>query len=213
MDFNEIKDTWKNSYENKRLNKKQIEARLSINARSNTILAIITRNHIFGMLALIAVYSVAVLLLFIYVNSTLFYILLFTITLLMGIAFYVSFKNYKTIKYSIRTDENIRLRLEKTIKIMEKSLRFGMGNFYKYILIPISLIIGVTIGILIASGDKTFLETIYQLETKSIIKISFVIVLGSIITIIFSQFTMKNMYKDHYESLKICLQDLEEENI
>lgn len=211
MDFNEIRNTWKDSYANKRLNKEQIEARLSLKARSNSILATITRNYIYGMAALVVVYSIAIVLLLLFIKSTLLLILLFiALTLMNGIAFYISVRNYKTIKNSVRTDENIRPTLEKTIRIMEKSLRFGMGNFYKYLIIPFSLLVGVGIGIFIGSGDRTFMETIYQLETKSIIKIVLVIVIGSIIAIITSQFTMKKMYKEHYESLKQCLHDLDE---
>lgn len=210
MDFKEIKHTWQTSFDHKQFKREHLEERLSVNTRSNTILSAITRNYIIGTILLLIVYAVALVLMFLYLESALLSITFLVSTLLTILATYISLKNYLTIKRSIRSDGNVLPTLEKTIHIMQKSLNFGMGNLYKYLLIPLALTLGVAIGIQIGSGERTFLETILQLETRSIVKIVLVIGLGSVVTIFVSQFTMKKAYKDNYDSLKQCLQDLEE---
>jgi len=90
-------------------------------------------------------------------------------------------------------------------------LKFGMGNLYKFVLIPLALVFGIAIGILSVSGWAEFWPTIQSLENKSLIKIILVIVLGSAITIPYSQYMMNRMYKQHVDELKKCLKEFDEE--
>jgi uncharacterized membrane protein len=109
------------------------------------------------------------------------------------------------------TDEQLKPALEITIKEVRRNLKFGMGNLYKFVLIPLALILGIAIGIYIGSGDAGFWETVQSLQKKSILKIVLVVVAGSAITIPFSQFTMTRMYKQHVDELKRCLKEFDEE--
>jgi hypothetical protein len=120
-------------------------------------------------------------------------------------------KSYKRLREFQKYDEQLKPALEKTISVIENHLKFGMGNLYKFVLIPLALVFGIAIGILSVSGWAEFWPTIQSLENKSLIKIILVIVLGSAITIPYSQYMMNRMYKQHVDELKKCLKEFDEE--
>lgn len=212
MDFDKIKNHWESSFNHKeQLSKQQLAALLRIKESSNTALDKLIRNHRFGLMLTLAMYVVMFAGLVLYVEMPAFWGWLLVITLLMASVFFFSARSYLRLKKVSFTDNQLQPALEKTISEVERNLRFGMGNLYKYVLIPLALIIGICIGIYIGAGDNGFWETVHALEQKSIIKIILVIVIGSAVTVPYSQFVMKRMYKTHVDELKQCLKEFEEE--
>jgi hypothetical protein len=210
MNFNQLKSTWQNSFKNEGLSREQISSKLRIKGQSDIILKKIMNNYRFSLIALAIMYLFIVAGLFIFSQKNMSYLIAVLITILFGVAVYYWNKSLRQIKQTITSDDDVKTALTKTILIMEKSLSFGMGNLYKYLLIPLALIFGIVIGIFIGAGEKSVIETIYNLENKSIIKIFLIIVIGTGITIPFSQFMMNRMYKQHLDELKKCREELEE---
>ncbi|MDZ7743015.1 MAG: hypothetical protein U5Q03_15085 [Bacteroidota bacterium] len=210
MDFNQLKANWQNSFKQEGLTSEQILAKLKIKGQSDIILKKIMNNYRFSLIALTIIYLFIVAGLFIFIKTNIAYLIAVLITILFGVAVSYWYKSLSQIKQTITSDDDIKTALRKTILIMEKSLRFGMGNTYKYLLIPLALIFGIVIGIFIGAGEKSVIETIYNLENKSIIKIILIIVIGTGITIPFSQFMMNRMYMQHLNELKKCREELEE---
>ncbi|MDB4581632.1 hypothetical protein N9164_00630 [Draconibacterium sp.] len=213
MDFNQLKSTWQDSFKDEGLSREQISAKLKIKGKSDIILKKIMNNYRFSLIALAIMYLFIIAGLFVFIQTNVVYLLALLITILLGVASKYSYKSLSQIKQATTADTDVKTALTKTILIMEKSLRFGMGNLYKYLLIPLSLIFGVIIGIYIGAREESVMETIYNLENKSIIKIILVIVGGSGLTIPFSQFMMNRMYKQHLDELNICLNELDELNV
>lgn len=213
MDFNQLKSTWQDSFKDEGLSREQISAKLKIKGKSDIILKKIMNNYRFSLIALAIMYVFIIVGLFVFIQTNVVYLLALLITILLGVASKYSYKSLSQIKQATTADTDVKTALTKTILIMEKSLRFGMGNLYKYLLIPLSLIFGVIIGIYIGAGEESVMETMYNLENKSIIKIILVIVGGSGLTIPFSQFMMNRMYKQHLDELNICLNELDELNV
>ena len=210
MDFNQLKSTWQNSFKQEGLGREQISAKLKIKGQSDIILKKIMNNYTFSLIMLVIMYLLIIAGLFIFLKTNIVYLLVALVTILLGIAAIYSYKSLRQIKLAVTSDDDVRTTLTKTIIIMEKSLRFGMGSLYKYLLIPLALIFGIVIGIFIGADGKSIIETINNLENKSIIKIILVIVVGTGITIPFSQFMMNRMYKQHLDELKKCREELEE---
>jgi len=212
MDFNEIKHTWKSSFSNKeQLRSTQIESLLKISKESNTALSKLKNNNKNSLILLTAMYIIAIFFIirFIQLPEALKPIIVFTT--IMGTGFYFSFRSYKRIKNTVFTNERLKSALQKTIHEVERNVKFGTGQVYKFILIPLALILGIAIGIYIAKGDRTFIETLYELEKQSIIKIIIVVIVGSGLAITYSQILIKRLYKKHLDELKRCLKEFEEE--
>jgi len=213
MDFNEIKNTWKNSNSDKHLSAYQIEQRLAIKSRSGNIVDKVKRNYIIGMIMLVITFIALAVCVYFYLFNMVGLITIIIVTIIYGAAFVYSLRNYWEIKNTVFTDDTIIPALKKVIHIMETSIRFGMSNFYKYVIIPMSFVIGVSIGIFIGAGERDYLETIYALETRSIVKIVLVIVIGSLLTIYYSQKMIKKMYAQYMDELKKSLEELEEKEL
>ena len=212
MDFNEIKNIWKNSFETDSLSESQIESQIKINCKSNIVLNKIMTNYKYGIIGLSLLYLITVFFLFIFLKVDIAFLLFILLSLFSVLSILIATTNLNKIKATVNSDDNVITTLNKTIFVMEKSLRFGMGNLYKYLIIPFALILGMAIGIYISSGEKGFVNTIVNLETRSIVKMILVLIGGSTISIILSQFIMKRMYKNNLDELKKCLHALEDIN-
>jgi hypothetical protein len=210
MNFNQLKSTWQNSFKNEGLSREQISAKLKIKGQSDIILKKIMNNYRNSLVTLAIMYLFIIAGLFIFLQTNIVYQIVTLITIFLVVAATDSYKSLRQIKRTTTSDDDVKTALTKTILIIEKSLRFGMGNLYKYLLIPLALIFGIVIGIFIGAGEKSVIETIYNLENKSIIKIILVIVFGTALTIPFSQFMLNRMYKQHLDELKTCLKEFDE---
>jgi hypothetical protein len=212
MDFEKIKYHWESSFKkDELLDNKQLAALLKIKKSSNTALKKLVRNHRFGLIISSAMYGILITGILLFIETPASIIWIGMVTILMATVFYFSGRSYNRIRKIQISDEQLKPALEKTIKEVSRNLKFGMGNLYKFVLIPLALILGIAIGIYIASGDTGFWHTVQSLENKSIIKIILVITVGSGITIPYSQFVMKRMYKQHVDELKRCLKEFDEE--
>jgi len=212
MDFERIKNQWESSFKQKeRLNNDQLMAMLKIKESSNTALNKLVRNHQSGLIISSAMFVTIITGILMFIEPPASFIWIGTITILMATVFYFSGRSFNRLRKIEISDEQLKPALKKTIREVSRNIKFGMGNLYKFVLIPLALILGITIGIYIASGNANFWETVQSLENKSIVKIILVVVLGSAFTIPFSQFTMKRMYKQHLDELKRCLKEFEDE--
>jgi len=212
MDFEKIKNHWESSFEHEEhLTNRQLESLLSIKDSSNTALNKLLRNHKMGLIITVIMYAIILVGLIVFIESPAFWGWLIVITLLIASVGFFSARSYLRLKKVRFSHEQLKPSLEKTIFEVERNLRFGMGNLYKFVLIPLALVIGVSVGIYIGAGENGFWETVNTLERKSIIKIILVIVVGSAVTIPYSQLTIKRMYKKHVDELKRCLTEFEEE--
>ncbi len=212
MDFNQLKTTWQESFKKEGLSREQISAKLKLKGKTDMILKKIMNNYRISLIALAIMYLFIIAGLSVFIQTNIVYLIALLITIFLGVAATFSYKSLRQIKQVTTSDDDVKTALTKTILIMEKSLRFGMGNLYKYLLIPLALLFGVVIGIFIGAGEESVIETIYTLENKSIIKIILIIIVGSGLTIPFSQFMMNRMYKQHLTELTKCLKELDEYN-
>jgi len=210
MDFDKLKSNWQESFKNKGISQEEIRARLSLKGRTDKIISKVIKNYSISLGLLITMYVLIVTGLFVFLKSPVNIVIVILMTLLLFISFSASIRRLKEIRKLSIYDNDVLSALEENIWVMEKSIQFGMGNLYKYIMIPLALIFGIIIGLFIASGDKGFINTVLSLEKSSIIKIVLVIVIGSAITIPFSQIMMQKMFKQHYDELKKCLIELKE---
>ena len=212
MDFNEIKNTWKNSFtEKEHLTSDQIEAMLKIKSKSNTALGKIKRSFKFELITGGAMYLFIVAGLFILVNTPQSIILFVIVSLLMGFPYFFYYRTYKKIRHSIYTEGNLKQSLSNTINDIEKFVLIGKNNYFKYTIIPLATITGMFIGLYIGSGETDIIEIFNSLKTRSIVKMIVLLVVFTGIMIPFSKYWFKKKFKQHYIELKKCLKELEEE--
>jgi len=190
----------------------QIAERLEMKGRSDAVLGKILRNSRRSLAAVVVMYGVITAGLFLLISPVTALLLWLGVTVFLAYAFLQGVRHYRRIKEALAMDVELKTSLERTIPVMERYLRFGMGTLYKYVLIPAALVLGVVIGIYIGAGERGFLETVRTLETSSIVKIILVIVVGSAVTIPLSQLAMKRQYRDHLDELRECLGALDELN-
>ena len=214
MDFKEIRNTYNHSFEREKpLGPLQIEAILRNKRSSNTALSKLKKSHKISIMVTTVLFLIIIGGMITLVKMPALLLWGSMIMILLGSVYYFALKSYYRIKKTSITDEQVKPALIKTITEVERNLKFGAGNLYRYLLIPLAIFLGMAIGIYIGSGERTFLETILSLETKSIIKIIMVFFLGSGITIMISQYMMRQIYRPHLDELRSCLSDFEENEI
>ena len=211
MDFNEIKNTWKDSFKDeKHLDKEKIEAKLKIKSKSKTALNKIRKSYKFELIAGAGMYFIIVagILSFIKFPSALIFIVI--VTLLMGVSYFFAMQTYKKVIKTDLSGNRLINNLSGTIKFIERYVNLSKTTFFKYMIIPIAILIGMFMGIFAVSGDKSVIEIISSLENRSIIKMIIVFVVMSGIMIPLTQYMNKKMYKRHLDELKQCLREFEE---
>jgi len=212
MDFNEIKNIWKDSVKEKeRLSSGQIEAMLKIKSKSNTALGKIKSSFKFELITGAGMYLFIITGLFILVNTPQSIMLFVVVSLLMGIPLFFYYQTYKKIRHSIYTEGNLKQSLRSTTNNIEKFVISGKNNYFKYALIPLATITGMFMGLYIGTGENNIIKIFDSLETRSIIKMVVLLTVFSGIMIPFSKYWFKKKFKQHYIELKKCLKELEEE--
>ena len=210
MDFNDIKNVWKNSFEDEgHLNKEEIEAKLKIKSKSNTALKKVKRNYLFELIGGGGIFLYFMLWLNVNVENHKIIVLSFCI-LFFGSLLSFSWRNYNRIRKTVISADQLRPALQKTIKDIERYVNFNKSNFTKFILLPFAIIFGLGLGIFIGAGEKEISEILSLIKNEVLIKIIIVFVVGLGITIPLSQYLNKKMYKQHLDELKQCLKDFEE---
>ena len=217
MDFNDIKNTWKNSFKDEQLlGKKEIEAKLKINSNSNIALNKVKRNYLFELI-LSGLLSIFVIIwLYLNVHSSGKYFIILITFLFFGALFSFALYNYRKVKNIVISTDQLKLALKDTIRNIERYVNFNKSNFTKFILLPFAILFGMFLGLQMGSEETGFIETLSSLSNSSLIKMLIVFVVGSIIMIPISQYLNKKMYKRHLDELKQCLKEfesIEEENL
>ncbi len=208
MDFNEIKNIWKNTIQDEQvLNKEEIESRLRIKSKSNTALNKVKRNY------KIELYSGGIMALFflgwMYVNLPQEYkwIIIIITILFFGILYSFTWRNYIKVSKIIIPSEQLKPSLTKTIKDIQRYVNFNKSNFTKFLLLPFAICYGMFIGLFMGLEGQDILEV---LSLQEMIKIGILLIVLSALFIPISQYFNKKMYKKHLDELKQCLKEFEE---
>lgn len=208
MDFNDIKNTWKRTVQSDQLlDKHDIEAKLKIKSDSNTALNKVKRNYKIEIYvsAILALLFIAWIYLSIIRDYK--YILIVASIIFFGILISFTWRNYKQIKHTVISSDQLKPALEQTIYDIEKYVDFNRSNFAKYLLMPFAISFGMIIGLLIGAGNEP-LKNIFTLI--EIIKLVVALVIMSGIFIPFSQYMTRKMYKQHLDGLKQCFNEFKE---
>jgi hypothetical protein len=208
MDFNDIKNSWKNSVQSdQHLDKHDIEAQLKIKSDSNTALNKVKRNY------KIELYldTVLTLLFIVWIYSSIIrdykYLLIGATLLFFGVLILFTWRNFKRIQHTSISSDQLKPALEQTISDIKKYVDFNRSNFAKYLLMPFAISFGMIIGLLIGAGDEP-LKNVFS--WNEIIKLAIALVIMSGFFIPFSQYMTKKMYKQHLDELKQCLKEFQE---
>jgi len=211
MDFNDIKNAWKNSFKDEKLlNKEEIEAKLKIKGKSNTALNKIKKSYRFELILGIPMFTGIIIYLFLFMDYS-YKIFFIPIALLFfGWALSFTWRNYNRVRKTVISNDQLKPALIKTINDIERYVNFNMSSLVKFIIIPFSFAFGMLMGLSVAAENKALSEIILSLGSRSIIKMVLILVIGSGIMIPFSQYMNKKLYKQHLDKLKQCLKEFEE---
>ncbi|MEE4198669.1 MAG: hypothetical protein V2I54_13605 [Bacteroidales bacterium] len=211
MDFKEIKDTWKKSFENdKLLDKREIELRLKIKGESNTALRKIKKSYkselvICGGLGLFVVFWF-----FLFSSGSVMIFINGLNILFFGSLFLFCWNNYRKIKNTFISTDKLKPALRKTIDHVEWYVDFNRSNFTRYILLPFAALYGMSMGYLSNMEVLSWEEILNHLNNLTLISSLVIIFLVSLIAIPFSQYLSRKMYKQHLDELKRCLKEFED---
>lgn len=216
MDFNDIKNTWNNSFKDEQLlGKEEIETKLIIKSTSNIALNKVKKNYLFELIfsGLLSV-SIIIWLYFNIHYSGKYFVILFAL-LFFGSLVSFALYNYRKVKNIVISTDQLKHALEDTIKNIERYVNFNKSNFTKYILFPFSILFGMFLGLQMGSGENSFIDIVSSLSNSFLLKLLIIFIAFSIIMIPISQYLNKKMYKRHLDELKQCLKEfesIEEEN-
>ena len=210
MDFKEIQNTWKDSFKRDWLSPSQFEAMLRIRSRSNTALKKLKTNFKFELITGSLMYLFIVISTFMLVQFPSSLIFFFIVSLLLGGPLLFYYHTYTKIRHTIYVDGTLKESLEKTTNDIEKFIRIGQGNILRFIMIPLAILTGMIIGLFIGTGSTDLVEIFHQLESRSIVKMAVLLTAFTAVLIPFSRYWYRKKFKQHFEELKNCLKEFEE---
>lgn len=212
MDFNEIKNTWKDSFsEKERLSSREIEDMLKLKRRSNTAIEKIKKSFRVELIGGFFMYLLIMAGLLILMKMPEVLIFFALVTIIMGLPLYFFNKNYRRIKHVTFSESTLKQTLLKTTGDIEEFVNIGKGTWLKFIMIPSATIIGMFMGLFISTGENNIIEIFNSLETRSIIKMIVLLLIFTGTMIPISKYWFKKKFKQHFIELKNCLKELEEE--
>lgn len=208
MDFNDIKKTWKNSFnKNEVLDKSKIEAQLKVKSKSNTALNKVKRNYIIDLGAGLILMILILFWMFYKIDSDFKYYLISFSVLFFGLILYWTVYNFLKIKDTSISTDQLKPALKQTIKDIERYVNFNKSTFAKYLLMPFSIGLGMLISVFDDAGNLPIYEI---LSTKELIRMGIFLIVASAIFITISQYYNKKMYKQHLDELKKCLDEFDD---
>lgn len=211
MDFNEIKNTWKDSFKEKeRLSSGQIKSMLEIKSKSNTALKKIKTSFKIELITGTLMYMFIISSMFFLMDFPESFIFFVIVSMLMGIPMIFYYRTYKKIRHTVYTENTLKQSLLKTTKDIEKFVMVGKNNYLRFILIILATITGMFMGLFIGTGENNIIEIFSELETSSIIRMIVLLSIFSGVLIPFSRYWYKRKFKRHYDELKKCLREFEE---
>jgi hypothetical protein len=212
MDFNEIKNTWKDSFnEKERLSSSQIVDMLKLKRRSNTAIEKIKKSFKVELIGGGVMYLFIIIGLFCLMKMPEVLVFFALVTLIMGLPLHFFYKNYRRIKHVTYSESTLKQTLTKTTDAIEEFVNIGKGTWLKLIMIPLATIIGMFMGLFISTGKSDIIEIFSMLETRSIIKMVVLLFVWAGLLIPLSKYWFKKKFKQHYIELKNCLKELDEE--
>ena len=108
MDFDKIKSNWQDSFKDDSLRDEQISLIDMVKGKSDPIMKKIMRNYIYSLVSTLSMYAIMIFSLFIFMESTMVYLLAFLISASFGIGTWYSIKSLLKIKKSLRTDQSVK---------------------------------------------------------------------------------------------------------
>lgn len=207
MDFNDIKNTWKDSFqEDENLNKSELETKLKIKAKSNTALNKIKRNYKIDLytglgLTILIIYYIIRTMDFEYKHVFIGFVILFFGSLMAW-----SIYNFFKIRKAQISSDKLKPALKQTIKDIERFVNFNKSTFAKYLLMPLSICTGMLYSIFKDAGDIAIAEL---LSTQELIRLIVSLIILCILFIPLAQYYNKKMFKNHLDELKECLNEFE----
>lgn len=213
MDFNNIKDIWKDSFSKEELlSKEQIENRLKIKKKSNDALRRVRRGYRFDIYFGGLIFLLILIVMFLSVPTSIQYFIIPFTTIFFTAIIWYTWKNYSKVRNTTIQDDQLKPNLIKTINDIEKFVTVSRSNLAKFVFIPFSLVLGMFIGLSYAAGTKNVgLDVIFSsMETGTIIKLILVPIIGTAVFVPFSLYVNKKLYKEHLDKLKKYLKEFEE---
>jgi Ni/Fe-hydrogenase subunit HybB-like protein len=107
-------------------------------------------------------------------------------------------------------DGTLKNSLIKTTQDIERFFRIGRGNVLRFVMIPCAIITGMAIGLFIGTGNTDIIEIFNALETRSIVKMVVLLTVFTGVLIPFSRFWYKKKFQHHFEELRHCLEEFED---
>ena len=218
MEVNDLKNTWKSSFDklNKQhLSAKEIEARLAIKDKSGSLISKIKRNLIYEIIASIVVIALVTVYLGPEIQTSKEWLVLGVLFLSVALLLLNAYHKYYKLKKIRVYDHQLNEAIQMMVEIAEKYIRFNTGKIMKYLILPGGLILGLMVGIIIGGEDFDLYSKLNSLEQLEIIFIIGWLLLIYGLSIPFSIWFNKKLYGRHVSELKQCLNELnqiEEEN-
>lgn len=210
MDFNDIKNTWKNSFDKKEMNQEEIVKRLTIKSKSSTVLEKLKKNYFIEMIFSGVIFFIIVGWLFFKVPFNEVYLVILLLCIIFGPFFLFAFKSFSNISLTNISTSMVKDALAQKVEKIDRYVRFGTSKLYKFVLMPLSMFIGMLLSIYVSSGEVSFITSVTEMGAKKITALFIAIFVGSVILVPLSQLFAKKMYKRHLDELKTCLSELEE---
>ncbi|MCD4746492.1 MAG: hypothetical protein K8R58_09345 [Bacteroidales bacterium] len=211
MDFNEIKNTWKDSFKEKeRLSSGQIKAMLKIKSKSNTALKKIKSSFKIELITGTLMYMFIISSMFFLMDFPESFIFFVIVSMLMGIPMIFYYRTYKKIRQTVYTENTLKQSLLKTTKDIKKFVMVGKNNYLRFILILLATITGMFMGLFIGTGENNIIEIFSEIKTRSIVKMIVLLCVFGGVLIPISRYWYKRKFKRHYDELKKCLREFEE---
>ncbi|MFC2096531.1 ABC transporter permease [Bacteroidota bacterium] len=150
MDFNEIKNVWKNTVKDEKLlNKEELESRLNIRGKSNTALDKIRGSYRFELIVATPMFIGIIIYLFLFLDYSYKIYMIPAAFLFLGWAISFTWRNYCRIRKTVISNDQLKPALVKSISDIERYVNFNMSSLVKFIIIPFSLVFGMLMGLAI----------------------------------------------------------------
>ncbi len=215
MEFDELKNIWKKSFdgeEGRKLTDEEIQNRLKLKNRTESVIGKIKRSYMFEILTFIVFMPIMYNFIFKIPASNIRTILFVFLTVFFGLLFYYLLRKYTDVRKVALLDDQIILTLKKGIKSIDRYINFNKSGFAKLIIFPLGVLAGLVLGLMVGSesGD---IQTILELPRNTLIfLIIFLVVIYGVYLLVANR-TYQALYGKHLNELKKCLQELEESEL
>ena len=211
MDINDLKQTWKDSFNEqgrKSLSPEEIKEKLAIKSRSGTLISKIKRN----LMIEIIIATLIMIALMLYISPdisgrnewlTLALFMVFFVALLLNV--YIKYHQLNKIQIY---DDKLSPAIQKMIEISEKYIRFNTGKVGKYIILPLGILFGLSMGFIVGAGTENLLEKLQQISSVRLALVVLWILFVYGISIPLTIWFNRKFYGQYVKELKENLEEL-----